>query len=143
MPQVWGTAPERVWRARYDRINEFEAKLAASGCSIIKIFLVVSPEEQRRHFLSRLDDPTKRWKFAMSDLDARERWDDYMTAWSRTFALTSTHEAPWYLVPADNRWYSRAVVSELLRTTLAGLGLQWPPLAADVDLQQARRRLGD
>ena len=77
----------------------------------------------------------------MSDLEARDRWEDYMAAWQRTFGLTSTSAAPWYVIPADNRWYSRAVVSELLRTTLAGLQLQWPPLAADIDLDEAKRRL--
>ena len=141
MPQVWGTASEETIRERYERINAFEAELAHSGCAIIKIFLTISKDEQREHFLSRLEDPTKRWKFAMSDLDARDRWDDYMAAWQRTFELTSTPEAPWYVVPANNRWYSRAVVSELLRTTLAGFQLQWPPLAADVDLDEVKRRL--
>ena len=141
MPHVWGTLPESQWRSRYGRIVAFERGLAADGCAIIKIFLAVSPEEQRRHFLSRLADPTKHWKFAMSDLEARERWDDYMAAWQETFERTSTDEAPWHVVPADNRWYSRAVVSELLRTTIAGMGLAWPGFDADVDVDEARRRL--
>lgn len=139
MPRVYGTHPEAVWRARYEAINDFERELAAGGCGIIKIFLVVSREEQRRHFLGRLDDPTKFWKFDMSDLDARERWDDYMAAWQEVFERTSTPHAPWYLVPADNRWYSRAVVSELLRTSLKNMNMTWPPLA--VDPAEARRRL--
>ncbi len=141
MPQVWDTASQETIRERYERINAFEADLAHSGCVIIKIFLTISKDEQRSHFLARLEDPTKRWKFAMSDLEARDRWEDYMAAWQRTFGLTSTSAAPWYVIPADNRWYSRAVVSELLRTTLAGLQLQWPPLAADIDLDEAKRRL--
>lgn len=143
MPQVWDAAPEALWCERCERINDFEAELAADGCAIIKIFLVGSRERQREHFLARLDDPTKRWKFDPSDMDARERWDDYMAAWSRVFALTSTPAAPWHLVPADNRWYSRAVVSELLRTTLAGFNMQWPPLASDVDPDDIRRRLAE
>ena len=81
MPHVYGTYPEDVWRARYDQINEFERELAASGCAILKIFLVVSQDEQKKHFLGRLDDPTKYWKFDISDLEARDRWDDYMDAW--------------------------------------------------------------
>ncbi|MBT1173013.1 polyphosphate kinase 2 family protein [Bifidobacterium sp. MA2] len=142
MPHVYGTFPEDVWRARYDLVNEFERSLAADGCAIIKIFLVSSREEQRRHFLARLDDPTKYWKFDVSDLDARDRWDDYMAAWQEVFERTSTPAAPWYLVPADNRWYSRAVVSELLRTAMRNMNMTWPPLEANVDPSAARRRLG-
>ena len=141
MPHVYGTLPEDVWRARYDLVNEFERSLVADGCAVIKIFLVVGREEQRRHFLGRLNDPTKYWKFDASDLDARDRWDDYMAAWQEVFERTSTSAAPWYLVPADNRWYSRAVVSELLRTTLKNMNMTWPPLASNVDPVEARRRL--
>lgn len=141
MPRVYGTLPEVTWRARYARINDFEHDLVASGCAIIKIFLVVSRDEQKRHFLGRLDDPTKRWKFDMSDLDARDRWNDYMAAWQEVFERTSTLAAPWHLVPADNRWYSRAVVSELLRTSLKNMNLTWPPFKAGVDPDEARRRL--
>ena len=142
MPHVYGTYPEAEWRGRYDLVNEFERSLAADGCAILKIFLVVSQEEQKRHFLGRLNDPTKYWKFDMSDLDARERWDDYMGAWQEVFEKTSTQTAPWYLVPADNRWYSRAVVSELLRTTLKNMNMTWPGLDPDVDPDEVRRLLG-
>ena len=141
MPHVYGTFPEDVWRARYDQINDFERELAAGGCAILKIFLVVSREAQRRHFLGRLDDPTKFWKFDVSDLEARDRWDDYMNAWQEVFEKTSTAAAPWYLVPADSRWYSRAVVSELLRTTLKNMNMTWPPLEPEVDPDEVRRRL--
>lgn len=139
MPHVYGTYPESVWRARYDEINEFENGLLDDGCSIIKIFLVVSRDCQKKHFLGRLDDPCKYWKFDPSDLDARARWDDYMDAWQEVFEKTSTRRAPWYLVPADHRWYSRAVVSELLRVGLRDMGLNWPP--AHFDMTEARRRL--
>lgn len=140
MPHVYGTMDRRVWQGRYERIRRFEKELVDDECAIIKIFLVISKEAQRRQFLQRLDDPTKHWKFDVSDLDARDRWDDYMNAWQEVFDKTSTDEAPWYLVPADNRWYSRAVVSELLRVTLKGMGLDWPE--ARFDLEEARRRLG-
>ena len=142
MPHVYGTFPEEVWRARYDVVNAFERALVADGCAIIKIFLVSSREAQRRHFLGRLDDPTKHWKFDPSDLDARERWDDYMAAWQEVFERTSTPEAPWFLVPADERWYSRAVVSELLRTGLKNMNMTWPPLPEGVDPDEVRARLG-
>ncbi len=139
MPRIYQTQPEEVWKARYDEINKFESELIADDCSIIKIFLVVSKEEQKRHFLARLEDPTKYWKFDASDLEARARWDDYMQAWQEVFARTSTERAPWYLVPADNRWYSRAVVSELLRNTLKNMNMIWPPL--EVDAADMRRQL--
>lgn len=139
MPRIYKTYPEEVWQARYDEINRFESQLVADGCSIIKIFLVVSKEEQKEHFLGRLEDPTKYWKFDPSDLEARARWDDYMAAWQDVFSRTSTEQAPWYLVPADNRWYSRAVVSELLRNVLKNMNMIWPPLEVDAD--EMRRQL--
>lgn len=139
MPHVYGTVPEEVWHERYDEINAFERDLVGDGCAIIKIFLVSSKDAQRKHFLGRLDDPRKYWKFDPSDLDARDRWDDYMVAWQQVFERTGTSYAPWYLVPADKRWYSRIVVSELLRTTMKNFNMTWPPL--DVDRDEAIRRL--
>ena len=140
MPRITGSLPEETWRARYGQINDFEAELAGSGCAIIKIFLVSSRQAQRQHFLRRLDDPTRYWKFDPSDLEARDRWDDYMAAWQEVFERTSTSIAPWYLIPADKRWYSRMVVSELLRTTMKNFNQTWPPLDADRD--EALARLG-
>ena len=140
MPRITGSLPEETWRARYGQINDFEAELAGSGCAIIKIFLVSSRQAQRQHFLRRLDDPTRYWKFDPSDLEARVSWDDYMAAWQEVFERTSTSIAPWYLIPADKRWYSRMVVSELLRTTMKNFNQTWPPLDADRD--EALARLG-
>ena len=140
MPRITGSLPEETWRARYGQINDFEAELAGSGCAIIKIFLVSSRQAQRQHFLRRLDDPTRYWKFDPSDLEARDRWDDYRAAWQEVFERTSTSIAPWYLIPADKRWYSRMVVSELLRTTMKNFNQTWPPLDADRD--EALARLG-
>ena len=140
MPRITGSLPEETWRARYGQINDFEAELAGSGCAIIKIFLVSSRQAQRQHFLRRLDDPTRYWKFDPSDLEARDRWDDYMAAWQEVFERTSTSIAPWYLIPADKRWYSRMGVSELLRTTMKNFNQTWPPLDADRD--EALARLG-
>ena len=141
MPRVYGTQPESVWRERYDIVNDFERSLVADGCSVIKIFLTINRDFQRGRFLDRLDDPTKRWKFDVSDLDARERWDDYMQAWQEVFERTSTSFAPWYIVPANKRWYSRAVVSELLRTTFTTMNLTWPALSCDEDEARARLSL--
>ena len=134
--------PSNGWISIFDRsqYEDFEAELAGSGCAIIKIFLVSSRQAQRQHFLRRLDDPTRYWKFDPSDLEARDRWDDYMAAWQEVFERTSTSIAPWYLIPADKRWYSRMVVSELLRTTMKNFNQTWPPLDADRD--EALARLG-
>jgi PPK2 family polyphosphate:nucleotide phosphotransferase len=139
MPRIFGTYPESVWRGRYQTVRDFEQHLVDDGCAVIKVFLATSKEAQRKRFLKRLDDPTKHWKFAESDLDARDRWPEYMDAWQEVFEETSTPDAPWYVVPADRRWYSRAVVSELLRSRLQGMQLQWPK--ASFDLNEARRRL--
>lgn len=139
MPRIFGTYPESVWRSRYRIVRDFERHLVDDGCTVIKVFLATSKEAQRKRFLKRLDDPTKHWKFAESDLDARERWPEYMDAWQEVFEEASTPDAPWYVVPADKRWYSRAVVSELLRSRLQGMHLQWPK--ATFDLDEARRRL--
>ena len=140
MPRITGSLPEETWRARYGQINDFEAELAGSGCAIIKIFLVSSRQAQRQHFLRRLDDPTRYWKFDPSDLEARDRWDDYMAAWQEVFERTSTSIAPWSLLLADKRPYSPMVVLELLRTTLKHFNQTWPPLDADRD--EALARLG-
>ena len=121
MPRIYKTQPEEVWQARYDEINRFESQLTADGCAIIKIFLVVSKDEQKRHFLSRLDDPTKCWKFDPSDLEARAAGTTTWLHGRMCSCAPAPSRRPWYLVPADNRWYSRAVVSELLRNTLKNM----------------------
>jgi PPK2 family polyphosphate:nucleotide phosphotransferase len=139
MPHIYGTYPEAVWRSRYRIVNDFERQLSDDGCVVIKVFLATSKQAQRKRFLKRLDDPTKHWKFDDSDLAARDRWPDYMQAWQEVFEQTSTEYAPWYVVPADSRWYSRAVVSELLRSSLQRMNLAWPK--ATFDIEEARRRL--
>ncbi|MCH4161016.1 MAG: polyphosphate kinase 2 family protein [Bifidobacterium sp.] len=139
MPRIYDTYPPSVWRGRYSIIRDFERHLVDDGCAVIKVFLATSKEAQRKRFIKRLNDPTKHWKFAESDLDARERWPEYMDAWQEVFQETSTDVAPWYVVPADKRWYSRAVVSQMLRSTLQGMQLQWPK--ATFDLDEARQRL--
>ena len=142
MPHVYGTYPEDVWRARYDQINDFERELAASGCAILKIFLVVSQEEQEKNiFLGGWMIPPSSGN-SISPISRPAT--DGMSIWPhgrRCSRKTSTAAAPWYLVPADNRWYSRAVVSELLRTTLKNMNMTWPPLEPEVDPDEVRRRL--
>ncbi|NNU28648.1 PPK2 family polyphosphate kinase [Isoptericola sediminis] len=131
--------PEASWRAHYDEINAFEAEIAAAGTEIVKVMLAISPEEQLERLVSRLDRPEKHWRYDPADLRARERWGEYQAAYQEMLDRTSTDVAPWYVVPADRKWFARLAVSELLRHTLRGLDLRWP--AADFDVERQRRLL--
>ena len=127
--------------SRYDQINEFEAGLVADGFVIIKCMLHVSAEEQRARLLARLDNEDKYWKFNPGDIDERGHWRDYRTAYEIALERTNTEAAPWYVVPADKKWYRNLVVGELLLDALRGMGLRWPP--PDFDVEEQRRRLLD
>jgi len=116
----------RTWADRFDDINAFERHLARNGTAIVKFFLNVSRKEQRKRFLARIEEPDKLWKFSPSDVAERQHWDDYMRAYEEAIAATSTDHAPWYVVPADRKWVSRAVVAAVLADTIRGLGLTWP-----------------
>jgi PPK2 family polyphosphate:nucleotide phosphotransferase len=125
--RVHSLVPEDVWRPRYDLINDFEANLAAAGTRIVKLYLHISKEEQAERFQARLDDPSKRWKFRKGDLDERARWDDYIAAFEEAISRTSTDAAPWYVVPADRKWYRNWAVSRILCETLTDMDPQYPP----------------
>ena len=112
--RVHGLVPEAVWSRRYHQINECERLLAEEGTTILKFFLHISPEEQAERLAARRDDPTKRWKFSLGDLDERRRWSDYMAAYEEVLSRTSTPWAPWYVVPADRKWYRNLVVATAL-----------------------------
>ena len=133
----------KLWESRYDDIVAFERHLARNGTAIVKFFLNVSREEQKRRFLSRIDEPSKHWKFSPSDVAERQHWDDYMNAYEEAISATSTDHAPWYVVPADKKWVSRAVVSAVLTETIRGLGLTWPKISAEQrqQIEEARRHL--
>ncbi len=111
-------APEDVWRRRYEHIREFERMLVDEGTAVIKVFLNISRDEQRKRFQERIDDPEKRWKFRRDDLKVRERFDDWVAAWEEALTETSTEWAPWYVVPADRNWLKALVVAELVVGTL-------------------------
>jgi PPK2 family polyphosphate:nucleotide phosphotransferase len=128
-----------VWQARYDEINEFEADVAARGTRILKVFLHISSQVQRKRLLARLDDPTKYWKFNSGDIDERLHWDAYLTAYEAAIERCNTEVAPWYLVPADHKWYRNWAVAQLLLEELGEMGLEWP--AAAFDVEEQRRRL--
>ncbi len=125
--RVHDLVPEAVWRPRYDLINDFEANLVASGTRIVKLYLHISREEQAERLQARIDDPTKRWKFRKADLVERAFWDDYMAAFEEAIGATSTASAPWYVVPADRKWYRNWAVSRILVETLDDMSPQYPP----------------
>jgi len=114
------------WRRRFREINDFERYLVDNGISIVKVFLNISKEEQRKRLLARLDDPNKQWKFSEADLRERERWDDYQHAYSSMLTHTSTEAAPWFVIPANRKWFARLAVSEILCTHLEALCPEFP-----------------
>ena len=131
--------PEDVWRARYDEINAWEKKLVEGGTTIIKVALMVSYAEQGERLMERLERPDKHWKFNPGDLDTRSKWPAFQEAYSDVFRLTSTEDAPWYVVPADKKWYSRLAITEILTRTLEDLDPQWP--VADFDVEEMKKAL--
>jgi len=128
---------EKTWRAHYGEINEFEAKAAARGIKVVKIALIVSKEEQKKRLLARLDHPNKYWKYNPNDLNTRAKFDEYLEAYQEMLDKTSTDVAPWYLVPADKKWYARLAVTQILLDTLRGMHLTWP--AAKFDVAEQKR----
>jgi PPK2 family polyphosphate:nucleotide phosphotransferase len=144
LPQ--GAQPgKKFWEERYEDINAFEQHLVRNGTVIVKFFLNVSKDEQRRRFLERLTRPEKNWKFSSSDLAERGHWDEYQAAYEDALSATSTEWAPWYVVPADYKWVTRAVVADVVTTAVQGLGLQFPSVTAEQrkQLAEAKAQLED
>lgn len=138
-----GKRGKSFWEARYDDINAFERHLVRNGTVILKFFLNVSKKEQKRRFLERLDEPEKHWKFSAGDVAERAHWDDYMQAYEDALNATSTEWAPWYVVPADHKWVTRAVVADILTSTICDLDPQYPKLSNEqrAALAAARAKL--
>ena len=124
--RVHKLVPRSVWSARYDQINDFERTLAAAGTTIVKFFLTIDRDEQRARFQSRYDDPTRRWKFSLGDLAERKLWDDYQAAFDEALSKTSTAVAPWYVIPANRKWFRNLAVATILADTIAGLRPAYP-----------------
>jgi PPK2 family polyphosphate:nucleotide phosphotransferase len=124
--RVHKLVPDEVWHARYELINDFEQALAGGGTTIVKLFLHISKDEQRRRLQARLDSPDKRWKFKATDLDERKLWDDYQAAYEDALRKTSTERAPWYVIPADHKWYRNWAVSNVLIDTLRAMDPRYP-----------------
>ncbi len=138
-----GPRDKSFWADRYEDINAFEKHLCRNGTLILKFFLNISKKEQKKRFLDRLDDPEKHWKFEMGDLHERAFWDDYQEAFEETLTNTSTSYAPWWVIPSDNKWVSRALVSAILTEAILGLGLQPRRVseAQEAILAEARKQL--
>ena len=133
----------RIWKERFEDINAFERHLVRSGTVPIKFHLRISKEEQSRRLLARLDDPSKRWKFSAGDIEERKLWDQHMNAYEEMIRNTSTPEAPWYVVPADKKWFARLVMSTVIVDVLDRLDLKFPKFdqAALRDMEQMRKAL--
>jgi PPK2 family polyphosphate:nucleotide phosphotransferase len=137
--RVESLVPPDEWQGRYDEINAFERELVEDGVVVVKVFLHISYEEQGRRLLERLDDPTKRWKYNPGDVDARVKWADYQAAYADALRRCSTSEAPWYVVPADRKWYRNWAVAHLVRETFDDMALSYP--RPDYDVEAERRRV--
>ncbi len=133
--RVHGLVPKAVWSKRYAQINDFERILSENGTTIVKFFLSIDRDEQRRRFQARLDDPAKRWKFALRDLEERKLWDSYQAAFEEALTKTSTASAPWYVIPANRKWFRDLAVATILGERLAALRPAYPQpadLPADI-----------
>jgi PPK2 family polyphosphate:nucleotide phosphotransferase len=134
---------KNIWKQRFKQIRNYEEYLADNGTHIIKFFLHVSKEEQKKRFLARIDTPDKNWKFSMSDTKERGYWDDYMKAYKEAIENTSTDKAPWYIIPADKKWFTRLAVSEVIVETMKSMKLHYPVVTEEhkKELEEAKKML--
>ncbi len=130
--RVHGLVPKERWSRRYQQIADFERLLVEEGTTIVKFFLHISKDEQKQRLQDRLDNPSKHWKFALGDLEERKLWDQYQEAFEEAISRTSTAEAPWYVVPANRKWYRDLVVAQVLIETLEKLDLHYPTSKEDL-----------
>ncbi|OUL31320.1 hypothetical protein BV372_20380 [Nostoc sp. T09] len=135
----------QIWQQRFEEINNFEKYLVNNGIIILKFFLNVSKSEQRKRFLARIESPEKHWKFSANDIRERAFWDDYMSAYEETFRHTSTEWAPWYIIPADRKWFTHLAVADIIGTKLKELNLKYPTVSEEHEqkLLQAKQMLED
>ncbi len=122
---------KHIWQQRFEEINNFEKYLVNNGIIVLKFFLNVSKKEQKKRFLDRIQSPEKHWKFSASDVKERAFWDDYMLAYEEVFNHTSTEFAPWYIIPADRKWFTRLIVADIICKKLQELNLQYPTLSEE------------
>src|ERR1700720_1507022 len=134
---------KHIWKKRFEDINNYEEYLVRNGILVVKFHLRISKEEQRRRFLARIDEPAKRWKFSMDDVAERRLWDRYMDAYEHMIRHTATKHAPWYVVPADHKWFTRLLVSQVIVNTLKSMNLKYPKVSREekAALEEARQQL--
>jgi PPK2 family polyphosphate:nucleotide phosphotransferase len=150
-PQILQSAPlpekikadEKIWQQRYEDIRNFELYLHRNGVQVLKFFLLTSKKEQKKQLMERIEDPAKHWKFRLGDLKDRARWDDFMRAYEATFAATSTEITPWYVVPGNKRWFTRAVIAQIVADKLQSMDLKHPTVSEKQkqEIEEARRIL--
>ncbi|MEO8573080.1 MAG: polyphosphate kinase 2 family protein [Pyrinomonadaceae bacterium] len=134
---------KNIWKKRFEQIRNFESSLAANGTQVIKFFLNVSKEEQKKRFMSRIAEEEKNWKFSMGDVKERGHWDEYMKAYADALGNTSTKDAPWYIIPADKKWFTRLAVSEVIVQKLESMKPQYPAVTEEhkLELAEAKKML--
>jgi PPK2 family polyphosphate:nucleotide phosphotransferase len=134
---------KEFWKSRFKQIRRFEKNLVANGTVILKFFLHVSKKEQKKRFIERIDDPTKNWKFSLSDLKERGFWDQYQKAYEEAISATSTKYAPWFVIPADDKWYARLAIAAIIYRQFEKLDLSYPKVSASqkAELQKAKEKL--
>lgn len=139
--RVEDLVPEETWQERYEEINKFEADLVKDGTIVLKFAMMVSHEEQGLRLMERLDRSDKHWKYSTSDLQTRSKWQEFQTAYQAVFERTSTEHAPWYVLPADHKWFPRLAITEILTRTLIEMQLEWPKVRWSAETQ--RRKLAE
>jgi PPK2 family polyphosphate:nucleotide phosphotransferase len=134
---------KHIWEKRYKQIREWEDHLAENGTHVLKFFLNVSRDEQKRRFLARIEQPEKNWKFSAGDAKERAHWDDYMTAYKEAIGATSTERSPWFIIPADKKWFTRLAVSEIIVKKMESLDLRYPTVTDEhrAELLEAKKML--
>ena len=130
--RVHNLVPKEVWSKRYDQINSFEAMLSENNVKLLKFFLHISKDEQKRRFFQRLDDPDKQWKLSEADFNERKYWNDYVQAYEAALSRCSTSRAPWFIIPANKKWFRNLAVSHVIVETLEAMKLRFPPATIDV-----------
>lgn len=133
VPRVEELVPEDVWRSRYQQINDFERLLSESGTTILKFFLHISQDEQKKRLRARLTDPEKHWKFSDDDIVQRKHWEQYTSAYEEAFAACGTEQVPWYVIPTDQKWYRNLAIARVIVETLGELKPQYPPPSINLD----------
>ena len=131
--RVHKLVPEKVWRKRYDQINDFERLLCEEGATILKFYLHIDKAEQKTRLQARLDDPQKHWKFSLGDLEERELWPDYTKAYEEAISQTSTDWAPWYIIPSNRKWYRNLIIARIIIETLKNLDMKFPQPQENLD----------